>query len=560
MADTQEPQGGLAGAERPTGMDEYFKARAALVEQQNKLLASLEERNKPQAFDFYASLARGFADPNAKLFSQGLGSAVGNLQDMNERDKAKEMQMYQIRSQVAQQQLDMQRKAMMSGILQKQLSGGSGSTTTGRSNSIVGGLDDQTITLLAAQSYTDPEGVMKTLVSMGVERAKIPEAIKTLQYHLAQVGANDGLSNFVSRQALVDPKAIAAMMEYVAKEKQAGRMTDEAGQKYLDENMPPNFNASPKPAPVSQVVQTPLQSGANKSASTLDPENYQPFTDLPRGVFAGNPADIFKSILTIPDDKTRNEALGSYVRQLGSEKQTTQPTVAQPSVVNSPSGYKPPTAEDMSKPSPLQRAEVATAGLKAEAEAQVKDVTAFRNLLNENFKNSRDRESDADTLISLTNKSGNIFGYFNKPTVANAITALVQGGGTILGLGVKVNELKSALLKAGATQSEIETLQQADFISIRQQLSLASQMKGAVSNFEREIVGKAVASTEDSPNVVRWKSNIVKARAAADREIFNLYQKSPNMTENKFISLPEYKEIQDKLDVRLRANNKAYNF
>ena len=532
----------------------YMEEKAAILRQQQALLDSLQERSRPSGADMLLSMGRGFLAPTRSgSFGESLGNVGNQVSQYRENQQKNAGDLAKMRLEMNMQQLGMTKEDIglakskqLTNTLQKSFLGGSGSSVPGVSNSILSGLDDQTKTLLAAQASVDPEGVMKTLVSMGVERSKVPDAIKTLEYYLSQVpeGMRERLRQFAARNSVVDPKATAAIIENVTKEIQAGRMTQEQGQKYLDENLPPSFNApvSPvaQPAPVSPVVQSNVEA--------------------PRGMFAGKPEDIFKSIMSIPDAQTRSEALQAYAGQIKSERQATQTPVAQSSAVNSPGGFRAPSAEQMSQPSPLQRAEVKTAGLKAEAEQQVKDVTDFRKSLNENYRNSRERESDANTLIALTQKSPNIFGYFNKPTVANAVTALVQGGATIFGLGVRVPELKSALLKAGATQEEINTLQNADFISIRQQLSLASQMKGAVSNFEREIVGKAVASTEDSPNVIRWKSNITKARAAADREIYDLYQNNPNMPENKFMSLPSYKEIQDRLDARLRSNNKAYGF
>jgi hypothetical protein len=288
--------------------------------------------------------------------------------------------------------------------------------------------------------------------------------------------------------------------------------------------------------------------------------------EIPRGVFAGTPQDVAREIMGVVSSERPNAAL-AYIGQLASEfpnaQSTTQPSIAPQAPASRPSAVSPsrlPTPEQMARPSPAQLAEVETARAKATAEQDVKDITDFRKSLSENFKTARERMADANTLVSLTEKSPNIFGYFNKPTVANAVTQLVQGGGTILGLNVRVPELKEALIKLGASQDEINTLRQADFISIRQQLALGQQMKGAVSNFERELVARAVATADDSPNVVRWKSNIQKARALADREIWELYQSNPNLPETRFTALPAYREIQNKLDSRLQANNKAYGF
>jgi hypothetical protein len=285
---------------------------------------------------------------------------------------------------------------------------------------------------------------------------------------------------------------------------------------------------------------------------------------IPRGDFAGTPQNVAREIMRVVSSERPNVAL-AYIGQLASElpnaQSTTQPSIAPQAPASIPSAVSPyrlPTPEQMARPSPRTLEEVEAARLKATAEQDVKDITDFRKSLSEKASTARERMFDANTMISLTDKSANIFGYFNKPSIANAVTKLVNAGGTVLGISFKLPAFKEALLLAGATEKEMQTLQEADFISIRQQLALASQMKGSVTEYERKLAEKAVANTEDNPNTARWKSNILKARALADREIWELYQSNPNLPETRFTALPAYKEIQNKLDKRLEVNNKAY--
>lgn len=120
----EENQGGLSAAVpvepppvpakppvSPFGdLDELAKARAAVTAQQQRLLADLEERSKPQPSDFWGALARGFSNTDSKLFSQGMGAAAGELQKQNAFQSQKEMQVAQMREAIARQQLGMEKE------------------------------------------------------------------------------------------------------------------------------------------------------------------------------------------------------------------------------------------------------------------------------------------------------------------------------------------------------------------------------------------------------------------------------------------------------------------
>jgi hypothetical protein len=91
-------------------MDEFAKARANLMAQQQRLMADLEERSKPKPADFWAALARGFSSPDSKLFSGGIGAAAGELQRQQEMQGNKEIQVAQMREAIARQQLGMEKE------------------------------------------------------------------------------------------------------------------------------------------------------------------------------------------------------------------------------------------------------------------------------------------------------------------------------------------------------------------------------------------------------------------------------------------------------------------
>jgi hypothetical protein len=224
-----DEQGGLGE------FDELSKSRAALLAQQNRLVEMLAERNKPSDFEFYSNLARGFSDPNAKSFAQGLGSAVGNLQEGSERQRGKDLQMYQIRSQLAQSQYDLDKQNAMARQVQQAMFGspsmgsndalkmaaqaGLPAGPTVEAASLIGAptqqkrmfdsLDDQTKRMIAVQARIDPAKAIDSLAKMGIEigtkNATKTDAQKAFEYQLGLLPQELHLLLHL-HQLLLDPK------------------------------------------------------------------------------------------------------------------------------------------------------------------------------------------------------------------------------------------------------------------------------------------------------------------------------------------------------------------
>lgn len=105
--------------ERSSPIDDLDKARSDIMAQQNRLMTMLEERNKPNPSEFFGAIARGFGDPNAKYFAQGAAGAAGNLSDLESTNRARELQTAQMRMQLAQSQLGLDREDAIKNITSK---------------------------------------------------------------------------------------------------------------------------------------------------------------------------------------------------------------------------------------------------------------------------------------------------------------------------------------------------------------------------------------------------------------------------------------------------------
>jgi hypothetical protein len=88
------------------GISELEAKRAELRQNQANILRTLEERAKPNPSDFWASMARGFGDPNNKSFASGAAGFASNLQASNEAQRGKEMDLYKMRSEMAKKEYE----------------------------------------------------------------------------------------------------------------------------------------------------------------------------------------------------------------------------------------------------------------------------------------------------------------------------------------------------------------------------------------------------------------------------------------------------------------------
>jgi len=184
------------------------QSRKDLVEQQKRLMLQLEERSKPQSFDFWASLAKGFGDPNAKTFSQGIGSAAGNIQALNEQKKAQEIQTAQMRMAVAQSMLEQQGLASVANAL----SGSGEPSTTGEATagmttpqrSVFNSLSPQDQKLLRYRLLSGDKTALRQLSEQAIKDTGTPDSMKIQSWNISQFppGVQGVVRKFIAEGAL----------------------------------------------------------------------------------------------------------------------------------------------------------------------------------------------------------------------------------------------------------------------------------------------------------------------------------------------------------------------
>tara|TARA_R110000822_G_scaffold54201_5_gene139066 strand:- start:331 stop:2355 length:2025 start_codon:yes stop_codon:yes gene_type:complete len=149
------------------------------------------------------------------------------------------------------------------------------------------------------------------------------------------------------------------------------------------------------------------------------------------------------------------------------------------------------------------------------------DRTRALNNFNES---SKDRQSAAD-VTALVKQSPNMFGVFEKPGYAAAIGGLAENAVRVGNFSIGVPGIRKAVSTLGATQQDIDNLQKVAVIAVTSSLSLAAAAKGSVSNFERELFQQASLSTHDTPNVLLYKADLLRARAAFSSVLWDDFRK-----------------------------------
>jgi hypothetical protein len=315
-----DEQGGLGE------FDELSKSRAALLAQQNRLVEMLAERNKPSDFEFYSNLARGFSDPNAKSFAQGLGSAVGNLQEGSERQRGKDLQMYQIRSQLAQSQYDLDKQNAMARQVQQAMFGspsmgsndalkmaaqaGLPAGPTVEAASLIGAptqqkrmfdsLDDQTKRMIAVQARIDPAKAIDSLAKMGIEigtkNATKTDAQKAFEYQLGllpQELQGSAQQTFARSQIFGKSEDTIAAISTLGSSLRKGEITPDIFKQnmaILQNKLTPGGN-QPQ-APASAPSSTTFGSQASASRSPVSTSIFDQYAQKPSAAASAAPFQI----------------------------------------------------------------------------------------------------------------------------------------------------------------------------------------------------------------------------------------------------------------------------
>lgn len=117
-------------------------------------------------------------------------------------------------------------------------------------------------------------------------------------------------------------------------------------------------------------------------------------------------------------------------------------------------------------------------------------------------------------------------GILSNNTVMSGIIKLVQSGIGVPGFSIGIPEIETVVKNLNFKSPEAQAKAQVYAMLLAQmQLSKTKYMKGAVSNYEQGLMGRAGVSPEDTPESVRAKADMLERRAIFDKDVARLYKK-----------------------------------
>jgi hypothetical protein len=228
--------------------------------------------------------------------------------------------------------------------------------------------------------------------------------------------------------------------------------------------------------------------------------------------------------------------------------QPVAPAAAPPAASARTSGLRSQEAIDAEK----RQIEIDQATAKARAEAEVKSEIEAKAEISANAKRARDitatanvlrRMADAPDFDKMTGILSN-----DKWTSAMALLAREGIGGRNISIGIPGIEdaMRNARLNPDQ-QARFRT-----FLMYTAQMNLAAEntMKGQTTERERQILGNATISPQDTKETVRMKADILNLKAQFDKRVANAFEDA-KVTPREFFRSEAYETMYEAYIKRL---------
>lgn len=135
-------------------------------------------------------------------------------------------------------------------------------------------------------------------------------------------------------------------------------------------------------------------------------------------------------------------------------------------------------------------------------------------------------------------------GILSNDKTISAIIKLAQSGIGVPGFSIGIPEIETVVKNLGLKGEAQAKAQVYAMLLAQMQLSKTKYMKGSVSNYEQGLMGRAGVSSEDTPDSVRAKADLLERRATFDKDVARLYQKvGGNVSE--FKQTDDYKKLKE---------------
>lgn len=605
-SETSQPSsGGLAAAPareeiKPITMPEspeaarqdYYNELNNLRRVQSGLLRSLEERAKPNASDTLFAISRGLLAPNPTgQFGVAFGNAVGELQGQQEKQNVAAQQLAKMRLELGQNQLGVAEKGIALAQEQQRikalsdaLGGASGAEVAGAEGvssdmirTAFNQLDGPTKAMIRSMPS---DKAMQFLLELVKQQVKTPEAVLTAEHWLNALPENvRGIAKqfYANTQVFGPAEARVRAMLEINNAVDEGKLSKEDAQKFTGMLQPtvPAAGAAPSTAPAPSVA--PAAAPATSAAPAGKPAAVQPPASSSSMVAPSAPQRPAAVSSTSAEGVMPVAIPASYVRPAAATQPLAAEAPATPSRVltaatttggESTSGL---SNKQMREQAAKRQEEARAEARKIQEEGRTAERKRTERLEESQFSDrealkaraSRSTEiiQDADTAVRLARTQPGAFGPLSKPGIMNALLTAVESNSRLGFISFSVPEIQKMIIQAGGTQEQLNAMSQLDFIAIKQQLDAAAKAKGSVSNYERGLFGRVTAQPSDSPNVIIWKSNLLKASALFERDVWNAYrqwEKSNRGGLESFKDTEQFKSLENVLKGRVNTINSAF--
>jgi hypothetical protein len=506
-----------------------IEANRAYQDALKKLTESLDQRKNRFFEPTLLAAAQGFLQPGTSNFFDSLGNVAGNIAKSQEAQVAEDQAIAQQRFELAGRGVELQRQkgkdAMWRSALEDKpaLQGGlsaaaqppSAQSSAAGSGALPSGGQGATGPLAQAAKSTSPSGSPFMPGQQGPSREKFFAA------------------------AQMDGKTLSdTMKEWEAIEKGQIQIKDKFGTNLRTGEI---FMV-----PTGNMVPTQIFREDGTVGTYTVPENVA----AQLSIYAGK-----------DDADSYFELANKYIK--GPQRKPTQAPAAAPgapaAVGAAPTAERPatPAAPGAAKPTGLktvQDSEREAARRKTLEEADTQMEVDARKDFNQKARDSGDTITTANMLRGFSEdpNAKNMVGILSNDKYSSIIAKLVQEG---IGSGqyrIGIPALETVMRNSQMTPEEQAKYRVLLMNIAQMRLQMSKYMKGNISNLEQELMGQAVVTTDDTPQAIRMKADILTRRAQFDR-MANRKFKASKMTAEDFLESDEYQEIKDKYDKDLEA-------
>jgi len=525
MATPKAPSAPYAPGEDPAAIE----ANRAYQDALKKLTESLDQRKNRYFEPTLLAAAQGFMQPGTSNFFDSLGNVAGNIAKSQEAQIAEDQNIAQQRLELAGRGVELQRQKGKDAMFR---------SAFGEQPAPVGGLS-AAAQPAAAQSPTAASGAL-------------PSGGQGATGALAQATPIAG-----SRGTQIAP-AIPGVskQQYLASAQADGKSLTEALEKWdaiekgrIQVREGSVFNTGTGMAyrfPTGKMVDLPIFREDGSVGTYPVPEDVA--LELQEYARADKADEYFALANKYIKGPQRKQTATAAAVSGAPVAAGAAPTAERPTAPAAPSAAKPTGLKT------IQDSEREAARRKTLEEADTQMEVEARKDFNQKARDSGDTITTANMLRGFSEdpNAKNMVGILSNDKYSSIIAKLVQEG-----IGSGQYRIGIPALETVMRNSQMSPDEQAKYrvllMNIAQmRLQMSKYMKGSVSNFEQELMGQAVVTTDDTPQAIRMKADILTRRAQFDR-MANRKFKASKMTAEDFIESDEYQEMKDKYDKDLGA-------